>query len=103
MIIHSQYDGWPIEAIKFGRTEKVAKLIVEPIIVGALGAVLFVIYQGAEMPVYGLPYFFLLGLATLPFVEKVKQATWERRIQGMVDARVEQEALVRESREKYGE
>jgi hypothetical protein len=53
--------------------------------------------------VYGLPYFFMLGLVTLPFVEKVKQLVWERRIQGINDARIEQEALVRESRERYGE
>jgi hypothetical protein len=101
--IHSQYDGWPLDANRYGCSENVAKLVVEPVLVGAVGIVLFMIYQEAGLPVYGLPYFFMLGLVTLPFVEKVKQLVWERRIQGINDARIEQEALVRESRERYGE
>lgn len=103
VVIHSRYDGWPTEAIKYGRTEKIAKLVVEPIIVGVLGAVLFLIYQGAGLPIYGLPYFFLIGVASLVFEEKFKQLTWERRIQGVQDARIEQEALMRDVRERNGE
>jgi hypothetical protein len=99
---HSQYDGWPAEAIKLGRTEKAAKLVVEPVLVGIVGGILFWIYQEAGLPVYGLPYFFLAGVFTLPFVERVKQIIWERRVQGMTDARIEQEALVRDVRERTG-
>ncbi len=101
--IHSQADGWPKDAIKIGGTEKAAKLVVEPMFIGALGVVLLLLYREIGLPFYGLPCFLLFGAVSLPLVEKVKQQIWERRIQGMQDARIEQEAMVQESRERFGE
>jgi hypothetical protein len=99
--IHSQYDGWP-DAIRIGRTEKVAKLIVEPVVIVSFGAVMFYAYQQNHWQPYGLPYFMLTGGFTLPFVEIVKQTIWRRRTQSMLDARVEQEALVNDFRNRFG-
>jgi hypothetical protein len=102
--IHSQYDGWPFEAIRFGRTERAAKMIVEPIMVGVLGGILYWIYGAyLGMPPYGLPYFLLAGLFTLPFVEMVKKTVGERRSQSMMDARLEQEAIARAFRNRWGD
>ncbi len=100
---HSQYDGHPFAALTFCRTENAAKLVGEPVLVGILGVVLCAVYQEVGLPVGGLPCFLLAGCVSLPFVEAVKKQIWERRIQGMQDARLEQEQMVRESRERYGE
>jgi hypothetical protein len=99
--IHSQYDGWP-DAIRIGRTEKIAKLIVEPVVIVSLGAALFYGYQENHWQPYGLPYFLLAGGFTLPFVELVKQTIWQRRTQSIVDARVENEALMNDFHKRYG-
>jgi hypothetical protein len=98
--IHSQYDGWPHDAVRFGRTEKAAKMVVEPIEVAILGGILYWIYAKEGWPVRGLPLFLLSGAFTLPFVEMVKQTIWERRTQSVVDARIEQEQLVEDVRQK---
>ena len=101
--IHSEYDGVPAEALKYANTERAAKLFVEPFMVGLLGLVVLLIYKAAELPSLGLPYFLLFGVVSLPVVELVKQIIWEKRLQGMQDARIEQEAMVRDSRARYGE
>jgi hypothetical protein len=102
-MIHSQYDGWPFDAVRFAGSEKAAKLVVEPILVGILGGLLYWIYGEQGWSPYGLPYFVLAGCFSLPLVEAVKQTIWERRTQAMVDARLEQEEVMRDFRDKYGE
>ena len=100
--MHGRVRRAPVDAIRIGRTEKAAKLVVEPFLMVGLGGVLFSVYQQIHWSPYGLPYFFFAGGFTLPFVEIVKQQIWERRTQAMVDARVEQETLMREFRNRYG-
>jgi hypothetical protein len=100
--IHSQYDGWPEGAICLGRTEKIAKLVVEPAIWAVFGFVLLQVYAEQGWSPYGLPYFFLAGVFSLPYVELVKQAVLQRRTQAMLDARVEQEQTTAEFRDKFG-
>jgi hypothetical protein len=102
-IIHSQYDGWPFDTIKIGRTQATCKLFVEPLFIGILGGIAYWLYGKMGWEVRGLPWFLLAGCFSLPFVEMIKQTIWRRRIQGMADARVEQEAVVRDFRDKYGE
>jgi hypothetical protein len=102
VMVHSEDDGWPQEAIWLGCTVGTAKLIVEPAVVGLLGIMLFWMYQEKGLSVYGLPYFLLAGVVTLPFIEMVRQRIWDRRLQGMQNARLEQEALMREQRKRYG-
>ncbi len=101
--IHSQYDGWPAMAIRLGRKEHAAKLIVEPAVWGALGWALYVWYQDKGVSVAGCPTFFLTGLFTLPFVELVKKTIWEKKIQATIDARVEQEVFMFDFKNRYGE
>jgi hypothetical protein len=101
--VHSQYDGNPFDAKRFCRSERTAKLIVEPILIGIFGALLWWIYQQMGWDPRGLPAFFLTGIITFPFVEQVKQTAWERRLQGMQDAKLEQQALVRESHQRFGD
>ncbi len=104
--VHSGYDGWPFDAIRFlfsWRNENVAKLIIEPILVGLLAGIVYWIYGNFDWPMYGMPYFLLTGLFTLPAVEVIKQTIWRKKTQDMLDARLEQEYTVRSYREKYGD
>jgi hypothetical protein len=100
--LHSQYDGFPVGSITLGRTEKAAKMIVEPLLIGGLGYGLYWIYGEQGWSPYGLPYFLLTGCFTLPFVELVKQTLWERRTQAMLDGRIENEAMMSDFRDRYG-
>lgn len=99
--IHSQYDGWPRDAIRIGRTEKAAKQFVEPALTGILGMMAFKFYEYNGWPVTGLPYFLLFGMASLPFVFWVQRSAWQRRIQGTADARLEQEMILRDFQNQY--
>jgi hypothetical protein len=101
--IHSFYDGFTTQTIRFGGSERVAKLIVEPMLAGTIGAILYWVYAQANMRPYGLPYFYRSGLFTLSFVELVKQEIWKRKTQSMLDARLEQEMVMRDYRRKYGD
>jgi hypothetical protein len=101
--LHSQYDGWPHETVRFVGSERLAKLVVEPLLFGGLGYGLWWLYDLYGLPPHGLPYFFLLGLASLPFVEAVKGKVWERRVQAMRDARLEQDMVMDAYRQKYGD
>jgi hypothetical protein len=97
--VHSYSDG---STINLGSNENAAKLVYEPVLVGILGGFLFWLYNENDWSPYGLPYYLLAGCFSLPFVEWVKQTIWERRVQSMTDARMEQEQLVRDYRDKLG-
>jgi len=97
--IHSQYDGWPIN---LGSNERNAKLIYEPILCGILGGFLFWLYTENGLRPTGLPYFILAGTVSLPFIEAVKQTMWDRRMQAMQDAKMEQEMAVRDFHDRFG-
>jgi hypothetical protein len=101
--LHSETDGYSWDAVRWGASHKAARLFVEPVLAGIAGGALYYVYQENDWNPTGLPYFFLSGLFSLPFVELVRRAIWERKIQSMNDARVEQEAVVRDYRERYGE
>jgi hypothetical protein len=101
--VSSWYDGFPFETIKIGKTENTAKLVVEPVMVAVLGACLLGIYQECRLGPPGLPWFFLVGGITLPIIEMIKQSILNQRTQNMVDAQIENEAAVREFRNRYGE
>jgi hypothetical protein len=97
--IHSFYDG---RAIKCGSNERRAKLIIEPFKFAVVGLVALKVYEYLGWPPHGLPYFLLTSVFTLPFCEAVKQSIWNRRVQAMQDARIEQEALVDDYQNKFG-
>jgi hypothetical protein len=100
--VHSQYDGWPYDAIKIGRTENIAKLVVEPLCAFAIGALLLPFSEKLHLNPTGLPLFFMLGGFTLMVIEAIKQSIWKKRTQAMMDAQLENEGAVREFREKFG-
>src|SRR5262249_9365931 len=101
--IHTWYDGYPFDAIRFVKTEYQAKRFVEPLLCGVLGALLFVIYQENNLPVHGLPYFVLTGVFTLSFIEAVKNTIWQKRLDALNDAQIEQEQLMQDRQDRYGE
>ena len=103
VMVHSQYDGWPGGTIRVGRTERIAKLIVEPALIGLFGYAVLLLYEQQGWSPYGLPYFLLAGCFSLPFVELVKQTIWERRTQAMADARIEQQQVMENYRQRYGD
>jgi hypothetical protein len=68
-----------------------------------MGLIFRSIYLEHGLPTAGLPSFFLWGVISLPFVEIVKRTIWERRTQGMSDARIEQQQVVSNYRNRFGE
>lgn len=101
--IHSRFAGIPTEALKYSSTERTAKQYAEPILVGLLGAAMLLFYKAVELPSLGLPYFFLLGAPVLFFAEGINHNIWDRQLQEMQNARIEQAGMVQESRNRYGE
>ncbi|HEY7327648.1 MAG TPA: hypothetical protein VH592_08415 [Gemmataceae bacterium] len=97
--IHSWYDG---DTVGLGSNQKTAKMLYEPVMVAIAGLIAREIYLEYGLPTAGLPTFLLTGCFTLPLVESVKQAIWDRRLDDMNDAKMEQESLVREYRDRYG-
>lgn len=91
--VHSHYDGMPIN---LGSDERKAKMYYEPLCVGILGGIFFWIYTENGLRTTGLPSFLMAGIVSLPFVEGVKQTLWQRRIQGMRDAQLDQEMVMEE-------
>jgi hypothetical protein len=97
--VHTYSDG---RANQKGSNEKMAKTVYEPIIVGIMGVVLRCIYIENGWPTGGLPTFLLVGCFTLPLVESVKQQAWDRKLDAMNDARIENEQLQQEYRDRFG-
>jgi hypothetical protein len=100
--IHSRYDGWP-DLAKGSLSEKFARMFGEPILVGIAGYLALQWYIAEGMNYRGLPYFLLAGCFTLPFVEAANQIMWRRRSQAMMDARLEQQAVMDDFQRKWGE
>lgn len=97
--VHSWSDG---ETINLGKDEKMAKLYYEPICTFILGVFLYWLYEQNGWPTRGLPCFLFWGAITMRVVESVKQKAQERRMMAVSDARLEQESLVREYGDKFG-
>jgi len=97
--IPSRYDGYPVG---LGWNEKLAKLVLEPALVVVLGVMVLKFYEYQGWRPNGLPYFLLTSIVTLPFVQSVNQMVWDKQLQAMNDARLEQEARNRAFRDKFG-
>ena len=100
--VHSLYDG-RCGGVLGRMNERTAKLVFEPALVFGCGVALYWLYQENGLPVAGLPYLFLAGGFTLPFVEAVKQTAWDRRVQGISDSRIEQEQMMGDYKNRYGD
>jgi hypothetical protein len=103
--IHSWYDGFPHESVKLTKgDEEKAKRIVEPLWTACIGGTLMWFYMEVlHRPPHGLPYFLILGSLTISVVEGIKKTIGERRRQSMLDARIEQENVMRDFRDRYGD
>ncbi|MHB1423123.1 MAG: hypothetical protein ACYC3I_08005 [Gemmataceae bacterium] len=97
--IHSQSAGRPLV---FGSMGSAARLVIEPLFMGIIGWWLFQFYEDNGWRPTGLPYFFLTGLVSLPFVELTNQMIWNRRLQSMADSRKEQEMLMGDYKNRFG-
>jgi len=96
--IPSRYEGDSV----FLRNQKSAKLVLEPAIVVWLGVVALKYYEMQGWRPNGLPYFLLVSVVTLPFVQIVNQMVWDKQLQAMSDARIENEVRNREFRDRFG-
>ena len=97
--IPSRYDGYPVG---LGWNEKLAKFVLEPTLLVVLGVMALKFYEYQGWRPNGLPYFLLTSIVTLPFVQSVNQMVWDKQLQAMNDARLEQEARNRAFRDKFG-
>jgi len=101
--IHSLSGGWPREAMRipFVRTPETAMLIVEPLLVFGLGVGCWFAARHWHTPP-GLAIFLMVGALVLNVVEWMRQKIAGRRAQAILDARMEQEAVMQEFRSKWG-
>jgi hypothetical protein len=100
--IHSLYDGYPVLAGWIERNEHRAKLVWEPILVAWAGFFAKWHYENEGWHPNGLPFFLIGGALACAFVEHTKQTMWKRRIQQQNDARIENESMVNEYRQRWG-
>ena len=97
--VHSWDDGYPKGLSKiWGRFARK----VEVIYMGLIGAGFYWLYDKAGMP-QGISWFFLFGVSTLPFCDWVRNSLSERRVQAMVNSRIENAGMVDMYRERIGE
>ena len=97
--IPSRYDGYPEN---LGSNEKLAKLVLEPALMGLFGVLALKFYEYNGWRPNGLPYFLLTSIVTLPFVESVNQMIWDKQLQAMNDAKLEQETRERAYKDRFG-
>jgi hypothetical protein len=102
-VIDSRSDGRPYDALRYCQSWRVARLWVEPILIGALGACLWGVYSLNGWNPTGVPYYLCSGVISLPFVELVNQTIHDRKLQSMRDARHEQEVLMNEYHNRFGD
>jgi hypothetical protein len=96
--IHSLRDGTPVLGMRFTTSEYVAKRFIEPLFLFVSGLGVW----GAEADwgyPPGLGRFMVIGACFLPLLESIHERIWQKRVQSMVDARLEMEEL----RERHGE
>jgi hypothetical protein len=100
--VHSWCDGMPMK-VRFVQSHKIIKLVAEPLLVFCGGVVMLPVSAELHTPRNGLPLFLMLGIFTLPVIEIVKQMIRSKRVQGMMDARLEQQALMEEFKDRWGD
>jgi hypothetical protein len=90
---HTMYDGVPYSVLR-GWDEKVARMVIEPVVMFVMGLGLRFIAVDFRLPVKGLSLFLMLGIFTLPTLEIIRGTVMKKRVQAMGDARIEQEVLI---------
>lgn len=100
--VHSYYDGYPFDAMRYCKSEGTAKRVVEPLMLGVLGFIAFKVYEFQGWNYKGLPYFFMAGAISVSFVAGMQQSLWQRRIQAMRDNELENDMVVTDYRDRFG-
>jgi hypothetical protein len=85
-VVHSRYAGWPQAAMRFTKSEKIAREVVEPLICVAAGAAM---YTWSE-PV---GRFILAGPVSLLITRVIEMQITKNRLSAMQDAAIEQRYL----------
>jgi hypothetical protein len=101
--VHSRSEGWPQAAMRvpFVRTPETAILIVEPLFTFAYGVGFWFLAREIGTPP-GLAYFLMGGALAMRSVASIQQKIFQRRTQAILDARLEQEAVMENYRGKWG-
>jgi len=96
---YSYDDGTPIN---LGKDIRMAIAWYEPICTVILGAILYWFYQQNGWSVRGLPCFLFLGAITMRVVESLKTKVSERRMMSINDAKLQQDWMVKEHGDRFG-
>jgi hypothetical protein len=91
--LHTMHDGTPYSVLR-GWDERVARMVIEPVVIFVMGLGLRFIAVDFRMPLKGLSLFLMLGIFTLPTLEIIRGQLMRKRVQAMGDARIEQEVLM---------
>lgn len=97
---YSYSDG---ETVNLGKNERLAKQWYEPLCIAILGMMAFWYYEENDLPVRGLPLFLFCGAMCIRVVESIKIKVSERRMMTITDGKMQQEWMVREHQNRYGD
>src|ERR1700731_68668 len=85
-VVHSRYSGWPEVGMRFTKSERLARELIEPLVCIVVGAVVW--------PLSGpLGRFILLGSVSLLISLGLDQQAMRNRMRAMRDAEIEQRYL----------
>jgi hypothetical protein len=99
--LHSRYDGTPVVAMLFTRSESIAKLVVEPVLCLLVAILLSMVADANDMPeLNGLAGYIGFGFFSLLFDHGVYEMVQRKRVQAMRDAKLEQEQLMQRFQEE---
>jgi hypothetical protein len=85
-VVHSRYAGWPEVGMRFTKSEKIARQVVEPLVCVVVGAVLWLYSEP-------LGRFVMLGPLGLLVSLGLDQQVMRNRVRAMHDAEIEQRYL----------
>jgi hypothetical protein len=81
-VVHSRYAGWPEVGMRFAKTEKVARSVVEPLVCVVVGGCLWSLSEA-------LGRFILLGSISLLVSRGLEQQVTRNRLRAMNDGQIE--------------
>ena len=100
--VSSNYDGWPVDAMWLCESEGIAKGWIEPMIAGVFGYLLWQYYACMGWRPTGLPYFMIFSVFSLKYVAAINEAAWERKVNAIQDAKLQQQVLMDDHKNRFG-
>jgi hypothetical protein len=101
--IHSRYDGDPKLAMKFTKSDKAARMFVEPLLLIISAGIVGVIEADSKMPTPGLGVFLMIGAFSVLIVEGIYQQVLRKRSQSLLDAQMEHEDVMEDFQNRWGD